>query len=257
MFPLKDNIPTDRTAYVTIAFIVINVLTYFLLQRGGILSGPSDSGVVDYGAIPYEIAHPGKECAIAVGQVVCEGQPGVEGTAPDQPPTLLTIFTSMFMHGSILHLGGNMLFLWIFGNNVEDAMGHVKFVVFYLLGGIAALLAQTVIDLDAAVPTIGASGAVAAVLGGYILLYPHARVVTIIFIVFFFTILELPAMLVLGLWFLLQLAYGYSDIASPAGGGGGVAYFAHIGGFLLGLALIKLFASRQKDYTVPPKYPVY
>ena len=257
MFPLKDNIPTDRTAYVTIAFIVINVIAYFVLQRGGILSGPSDSGVVDYGAIAYEITHPGKECAIAADQIVCEGQPGVTGTAPEQPATIITVFTSMFMHGSILHLAGNMLFLWIFGNNVEDSMGHLKFAAFYLLGGIVALLAQTAIDLNAAVPTIGASGAVAAVLGGYILLYPRARVVTLIFIVFFFTILELPAMLVLGLWFLLQLFYGVAETATPAGGGGGVAYFAHIGGFVCGLLLIKLFASRQKDYTVPPKYPVY
>jgi membrane associated rhomboid family serine protease len=257
VFPLKDNIPTDRTPYVTIALIAINVIAYFLLQRGGILSGPSDSGVIDYGAIPYEITHPGKECAIALGQIVCEGQPGVTGQAPDQPPTILTVFTSMFMHGSLLHLGGNMLFLWIFGNNVEDSMGHVKFLVFYLLGGIAALLAQTAIDPNAAVPTIGASGAVAAVLGGYILLYPRARVITIIFIVFFFTIVELPAMVVLGLWFLLQLFYGAADAATPAGGGGGVAYFAHIGGFIFGLLMIKLFASRKKDYTVPPKYPVY
>jgi membrane associated rhomboid family serine protease len=257
VFPLKDNIPADRTPYVTIAFIVLNVLAYFLLQRGGILDGPSDSGVVDYGAIPYEITHPGEQCAITGQQIACEGQLGVVGGALDQPATILTVFTSMFMHGSILHLGGNMLFLWIFGNNVEDSMGHVKFVAFYLLGGIAALLAQTVIDPDAAVPTIGASGAVAAVLGGYILLYPHARVVTIIFIIFFFTILELPAMLVLGLWFLLQLFYGAAETANPAGGGGGVAYFAHIGGFVFGLLLIKLFASRQKDITVPPKYPVY
>jgi len=257
VFPLKDNIPTDRTPWVTIAFIAINVLAYFLLQRGGILSGPSDSSVVEYGAIPYEIAHPGQECGIALGQIVCEGQPGVAGSAPDQPPTILTIFTSMFMHGSILHLGGNMLFLWIFGNNVEDAMGHARFVAFYLLGGIAALLAQTLIDVNAAVPTVGASGAVAAVLGGYILLYPHARVVTVIFIVFFFTILELPAILVLGLWFLQQVAFGYFNLANPTGGGGGVAYFAHIGGFIFGLAAIKLLANRQKDYTVPPKYPVY
>ena len=163
----------------------------------------------------------------------------------------------MFMHGSILHLGGNMLFLWIFGNNVEDAMGHVRFVVFYVLGGIAALLLQTVIEPNAAIPTVGASGAIAAVLGGYILLYPRARVVTLIFIVFFFTILELPAMAVLGLWFLQQVAFGYFDLANPAGGGGGVAYFAHIGGFVFGLLAIKLFASRRKDYTVPPKYPVY
>ena len=252
MFPLKDNIPTDRTPYLTIVFIVINVLAYFLLQRGGILSGPSDSGVIDYGAIPYEITHPGEQCeVIRDGRAIQCGE-GIGGTA-----TILTLLTSMFMHGSLLHLGGNMLFLWIFGNNVEDSMGHVKFAVFYLLGGIAALLAQTAIDVDAAVPTIGASGAVAAVLGGYILLYPRARVVTVIFIIFFFTILELPAMLVLGLWFLLQLFYGAAEAANPAGGGGGVAYFAHIGGFVFGLLLIKLFASRKKDYTVPPKSPVH
>jgi len=257
VFPLKDNIPTDRTAFVTIAFIAINVIVYFVLQRGGILSGPSDSGVVDYGAIPYEVTHPGKECAITGQQIVCEGQAGVSGTAADQPATILTIFSSMFMHGSILHLGGNMLFLWIFGNNVEDSMGPVKFILFYLLGGVAALAGQIIIEPNAAVPTIGASGAVAAVLGGYILLYPRARVVTLILIIFFFTIIELPAMLILGFWFLQQVAFGYFDLANPAGGGGGVAYFAHIGGFVFGLLAIKLFASREKDYSPPPKYPVY
>ena len=257
MFPLKDNIPTDRTAFVTIALIALNVIVYFVLQRGGILNGPPDSGVVHYGAIPYEITHPGKQCAIAGQQLACEGQPGVSGTAPDQPATLLTIFSAMFMHGSILHLAGNMLFLWIFGNNVEDAMGPVRFIVFYLLGGLAALLLQVAVGPNAAIPTVGASGAIAAVLGGYILLYPQARVITVIFIVFFFTILELPALLVLGLWFLEQVAFGYFDVAQPTGGGGGVAYFAHIGGFVFGLATVKIFANRQKDYLVPPRYPVY
>jgi membrane associated rhomboid family serine protease len=253
VFPLKDNIPTERTPYVTIALIAINVLVYFVLQKGGILSGPSNDGVFHYGAIPYEITHPGEQCDITSnGQFVACGK-GVGG-----PSTIFTILSSMFMHGSILHLGGNMLFLWIFGNNVEDAMGHVRFVVFYLIGGVAALLLQTVIEPNAAIPTVGASGAIAAVLGGYILLYPRARVVTVIFIVFFFTILELPAMAVLGLWFLQQVAFGYFDLANPAGGGGGgVAYFAHIGGFVFGLLTIKLFANRHKDYTVPPRYPVY
>jgi membrane associated rhomboid family serine protease len=161
----------------------------------------------------------------------------------------------MFMHGGILHLGGNMLFLWIFGNNVEDSMGPVKYLLFYLLGGLAALGLQVVVDPSAAVPTVGASGAIAAVLGGYILLYPHARVVTLVFIVIFFTILELPAILVLGLWFLLQVYAGAGDLTNPIGGGGGVAYFAHIGGFVFGLALIKLFADRQKS--VEPRFPVY
>jgi membrane associated rhomboid family serine protease len=161
------------------------------------------------------------------------------------------------MHGSILHLAGNMLFLWIFGNNVEDAMGHVRFAAFYLLGGLAALALQTLVDPNSVVPTIGASGAIAAVLGGYILLYPKARVVTVIFIIFFFTIIELPALLVLGLWFVEQVAFGYFDVSSPTGGGGGVAYFAHIGGFLFGLAAIKLFAQHAKDYSPPPRLPVY
>jgi membrane associated rhomboid family serine protease len=257
VFPLKDNIPTQRTPFITIAFVVINVFVYFVLQKGGIFSGPADSGVVDYGAIPYELTHLGKECGISANEIVCEGQAGVVGSAPSQPPTILTIFSAMFMHGSILHLGGNMLFLWIFGNNVEDSMGPIRFVVFYLLGGIAALLGQVLIAPNSVIPTIGASGAIAAVLGGYILLYPRARVVTVIFIVIFFTIVELPALVVLGLWFLEQVAFGYFDVTNPTGGGGGVAYFAHIGGFLFGLAAIKLFASRDKDYVVPPKYPVY
>jgi membrane associated rhomboid family serine protease len=262
VFPLKDNIPTERTPFVTIALIAINVFVYFVLQKGGILHGPTDSSVIHFGAIPYEITHPGDECdalfgpgSVARSAILCEGVDPVR--VIDTPPTILTIFTAMFMHGSILHLGGNMLFLWIFGNNVEDAMGYVRFLVFYLLGGIAALLGQTLVEPSAMVPTVGASGAIAAVLGGYILLYPRARVITVIFIIFFFTILELPAMVVLGLWFLQQIAFGYFDLASPTGGGGGVAYFAHIGGFIFGLAAIKLFASRDKDYSVPPRYPVY
>lgn len=261
MFPLKDNIPTDRTPFVTIALIALNVIVYFVLQKGGI-SGPSDRGVIHFGAIPYEITHLGKECDAVFGPGgVAQTPPLCEGLNPvrvsNTPPTLLTIFTSMFMHGGILHLAGNMLFLWIFGNNVEDSMGRVRFVAFYLLGGLAALLGQVLIGPNSVIPTIGASGAIAAVLGGYILLYPRARVVTVIFIIFFFTILELPALLVLGLWFVQQVAFGYFDLAQPTGGGGGVAYFAHIGGFLFGLAAIKLFANREKDYSPPPKYPVY
>jgi membrane associated rhomboid family serine protease len=174
-----------------------------------------------------------------------------------------TIFTGMFTHAGLLHLGGNMLFLWIFGNNVEDAMGHVKFVIFYVLGGFAALALQIVIDPNSAVPTLGASGAIAAVLGGYILLYPRARVLTVIFIVLFFTIIEIPAVVVLALWFAQQVLFGYLDLADPTGGAGGVAYFAHIGGFVAGLALVKLFATRRNPaYTGggpgdAARYPVY
>jgi membrane associated rhomboid family serine protease len=152
----------------------------------------------------------------------------------------------MFMHGGLLHIGGNMLFLWIFGNNVEDSMGPVKFLAFYLLGGLAADAGQILVDTGSTVPTLGASGAVAAVLGGYLLLFPRARVVTFIFIIFFFTILELPAVLFLGIWILQQALFAYFDLLQPTGQGGGVAYFAHIGGFLLGLAAVRLFASEAR-----------
>ncbi len=178
--------------------------------------------------------------------------------ASGQAPTWLTILTSMFMHGGLLHIGGNMLFLWIFGNNIEDSMGKGRFVAFYLLGGLVAVLAQTLIEPNAAVPTIGASGAVAAVLGGYALLYPHARVVTLLFIIIFFTIVELPALLVLGAWFALQALSGATEVTQPVGDGGGVAYFAHIGGFLFGLATIKLFANHvHEDYERAHRTPVY
>ncbi|MEA2391170.1 MAG: hypothetical protein QOK31_1279, partial [Solirubrobacteraceae bacterium] len=140
-------------------------------------------------------------------------------------------------------------------NNVEDSMGRVKFVLFYLAGGAAALALQVLVDPSSGVPTVGASGAIAAVLGGYILLYPRARVLTLIFIIIFFTILELPAMLVLGLWFLEQAVFGATNLTHPTGGGGGVAYFAHIGGFAFGLLTIKALARRVKS--VPPRLPVY
>ena len=253
MIPLRDNIPTARPPVVTYAIIIANVLVYFLWQRGGLTLGDPSSphylnNLIDYGAIPYELTHPGDNCEIVSqsGALACEGMRGVTGTAEPQPPTYVTPFTAMFMHGGLLHLGGNMLFLWIFGNNVEDSMGSVKFVFFYVLGGLAALLLQVIVGPNAVVPTIGASGAIAGVLGGYILLFPRAKVVTVIFIIFFFTILELPALLVLGFWFLEQAVMGYFDLAQPSGKGGGVAYFAHVGGFLFGLLAVRAFASRQR-----------
>jgi membrane associated rhomboid family serine protease len=258
VIPLKDDIPTRRFPVLTVAIIAICCAVYFLFEQG--LWGLDNTGndrVLEYGAIPYEVTHPGDECGgTVVGEIACEGQPGVAGTAPDQAPWWVTIFTSMFMHGSLLHLGGNMLFLWIFGNNIEDSMSRVRFVAFYLLGGLAALGLQVVTDPDSAVPTVGASGAIAAVLGAYAILYPRARVITLIFIVIIFTIVELPALLVLGFWFLLQLLPAFSEPVE--GGGGGIAYFAHIGGFLFGLLLIKLFADRvHDDYEAGHRLPVY
>jgi membrane associated rhomboid family serine protease len=254
VLPLKDNIPTRRFPVLTVAIIAICVVVYFGFQQGGI-SGPEDDGVVKYALIPYELTHPGDHCElVGEGQVACEGQEGVRGNAGDQPATLLTLLFAMFMHGSLLHIAGNMLFLWIFGNNIEDSMGRGRFVLFYLGGGAAASLAQVAVDPGSTVPTLGASGAIAAVLGGYALLYPRARVVTLVFIIIFVTVIELPALLVLGAWFLLQLA----DASSQPLTGGGVAYFAHIGGFVFGLLLIKLFANRvHEDYDTVNRLPVY
>ena len=259
MFPLKDDIPTRRFPILTVAIIVACAVVYFVFEQGfWSLGETGNERVIEYGAIPYEITNPGEECArdASQTQIVCEGQPDVTGSAPDQPPWWVTIFSSMFMHGSLLHLGGNMLFLWIFGNNIEDSMSRWRFIVFYLLGGIAALLAQVLIDTNSTVPTVGASGAIAAVLGGYALLYPHARVITLIFIIIIFTVVELPALIVLGLWFVLQLLPAFTQPVVDSGGG--VAYFAHIGGFIFGLLLIKVFANNpHEDYDRQRRLPVY
>ena len=202
--------------------IAINVVMYFGFQEGRWGLPDDDTKTIEYGAIPYEITHPGDQCVVSSDgtQIACgDRRASSRPSAQDQPSTWLTILTSMFMHGSLLHLGGNMLFLWIFGNNIEDSMSRWRFVLFYLLGGVAALLGQTLLDTGSAIPTVGASGAIAAVLGAYALLYPRARVVTLILIIIFFTIVELPALLVLGGWFLLQVLYGSADVAQPTGGG--------------------------------------
>jgi membrane associated rhomboid family serine protease len=238
LFPLKDDIPTRRTPIVTIALIAINVIVYFVFERGlWELGGVGNERVLEYGAIPVEITE------------------GEEVGPPDQPPFVLTLLTSMFLHGSLLHLGGNMLFLWIFGNNIEDSMGRLTFLAFYLLGGFAALGLHVLSDPDSTIPTVGASGAIAAVLGAYARLYPRARVVTLVFIIIIFTVITLPALVVLGLWFVLQLLPAFSE---PSGAGGGVAYFAHIGGFAFGALLIKLFANNvHEDYERAHRIPVY
>jgi len=237
--------------------IAINVFVFVFLQHGGHIGfgAPNDNSLVRWGLIPYEITHPGKHCdLVAGGQVACEGQPGVSGSASPQPNTWVTFFSSIFMHGGFLHIAGNMLFLWIFGNNIEDSMSRWRFVLFYLLGGAVANFAQIAVGPSSTAPGIGASGAIAAVLGGYALLYPRARVITAVILIFFITLLDLPALLVLGGWFALQLL----DAAINSPLGGGVAYFAHIGGFVFGLLLIKLFANRvNREYDQVNRLPVY
>jgi len=237
--------------------IAINVFVYLFLQpKSGIdFSGNSlnQSDLFHYGAVPYELTHPGQHCELIQqgAAVACDKQ------IQNDIPTWATVFTGMFTHAGLLHLGGNMLFLWIFGNNVEDSMGPVRFTIFYLLGGIAALALQVAIGPDSAVPTLGASGAIAGVLGGYIVLYPRARVLTLIFLIIFFTFLELPAVLFLFIWFAQQAVFGAVGLTNPSGNGGGVAYFAHVGGFVFGLLAIRLFAKRLSAAYGQPKYPVY
>jgi membrane associated rhomboid family serine protease len=261
LLPIKDDIPTRRFPIVTVALIAINIFMFFGFQHAKLTTSGAqvdEQVTIKYAAIPYEITHPGKQCAfVASGQIACGPASEVDRAVGQKlPPTWLTILTAMFMHGGILHIAGNMLFLWIFGNNIEDSMNRFVFLGFYLLGGLVAMFAQTVVDPNAMVPTLGASGAIAAVLGAYALLYPRARVVTLVFIIFFVTLLRLPALIVLGGWFLLQLV----DLSAttPGGNGGGVAYLAHIGGFLFGLATIRLFATNvHDDYERPHRLPVY
>ena len=279
MIPLRDNIPTDRFPVVTLVLIAINVFVFLALQGPSFSLSSGDTVdtrfVVEYGAIPYRVTHPDEQCDLVPAEattsgtetLICEGtaeyrqaqEAGVPIEDVDEPPAYLTIFSSMFMHGGWLHIIFNLLFLWIFGNNIEDSMGKARYILFYLLGGVAAVAAQVVVSPDSTVPMVGASGAIAAVLGGYALLYPHARVLTLFF-AFFIFLLEIPAMVLLGLWILLQFLPAVGQLAQPdVGDGGGVAYFAHIGGFIFGLAAIKLFAHRRStEYRgAGPKYPVY
>ena len=224
-----------------------------------------DERIIELGAIPYRLTHPGRNCGVVVAApgagrnlepIVCDGSaerrraeqdPSASVIDLEEPPFWATILTSMFMHGGWLHIIGNMLFLWVFGNNVEDRMGRARFVVFYLLAGLVALYAQALVDTSATVPTIGASGAVAGVLGGYILLHPGARVVTLVFIIFFVTLIEIPAAILLGIWAVLQFLPALGQVGVTDVGGEEVAYLAHVGGFLFGLAMIKLFTARRDE----------
>ena len=223
MIPLRDNIPTRRFPVVTIALIVANVAVFayqFLL-----LPESAQRIIFQYGLIPRELT-------AGVGHVL-------------RPyPVEVTMVTSMFVHGGLFHVAGNMLYLWIFGNNVEDAMGASRFVGFYLLSGLAAAFSQVAVAPNSAIPMVGASGAVSGVLGAYLLLYPHARVLTFIAVFWYWRLIEIPALIVLGFWILVQVANGLVTFNFQ---GGGVAWFAHIGGFAAGVVLIPFFKRR----TVP------
>ena len=211
MFPLKDDNPTYHTPYVTIALIVINVLVFlYELAQGQ----QSQAMVMKFGLVPYELTH------------------GAELTPQLAFPSTLTVFTSMFLHGGWMHLGGNMLYLWIFGNNIEDVLRPIPFIVFYLLSGVAAASLFIATGPSSQVPLIGASGAISGVLGAYVVKWPKARVMTLIFFFFFIRIIWIPAVVVLGFWFILQLFFSVPTIGATDQGG--VAYMAHVGGFAFG-----------------------
>ncbi|RRQ20967.1 rhomboid family intramembrane serine protease [Thiohalobacter thiocyanaticus] len=220
MFPLKDDNPAELPPIITVALIAACVLVFFWQLS---LGQAQQAAVFAFGTVP----------AVLFG--LAELPPELQLI-----PAELTLFTSMFMHGGWMHIIGNMLYLWIFGNNVEDAMGHVRFIVFYLVCGLVAVLAHALPGPESTVPMIGASGAISGVLGAYLLLYPHARVLVAIPFGFIIQTFYLPAVAVLGLWFVIQLL----SSATTAGEGGGVAWGAHIGGFVAGMLLVPLFKQR-------------
>jgi membrane associated rhomboid family serine protease len=219
MIPYKDDNPAILFPFVTIGIIVLNVFV-FLLQV------TAQSGMrqitYSYGAIPHNLLT-------------------LDKTQPLHP--MVTVFSSMFMHGGLFHLGGNMLYLWIFGNNIEDKLGHVRFIVFYVFCGIVAAYSYAFMNTESATPMIGASGAISGILGAYLLLFPRANVHTLIFLGFFITTVKIPALIVIGFWAIIQIINGFLSTGLPRTGG--VAWFAHIGGFLIGLVTIKLWLPRR------------
>ena len=248
MIPLRDNQPTSTFPLVTLLLIAVNVLVYIGQQ---VL--PLDSS---WSLVPYEITH-NTDLNNVVAHFLPSGKPQLYQVPPNTlvhlgphdiyyglspHPLWLTVFTSMFMHGSLLHIGGNMLYLWIFGNNIEDALGKARFLIFYLTCGVAASAAQIAIDPNSLIPNVGASGAIAGVLGAYFILYPEARVLSIVPLFIYF-LAEIRAYWVLLVWIGLQLFQGIMGLGMQRGGG--VAYFAHIGGFFAGVLLISLMGGRS------------
>src|SRR3989337_263892 len=218
MIPLRDDNPTVSFPIVTISLIVLNVIIFFYEVS---LGAQFDTFINTFGAKPLYILN--------------------MASPPGLPSPHLTIFSSMFLHGGFFHVAGNMLYLWIFGNNIEDSMGHFKFIVFYLISGIVAVYIFAFMNPGSTTPMVGASGAVSGVLGAYLVLFPRAKVLTLIPFGFYMQVIRVPAVFVLGFWIVLQILNGMVS----RGSGGGVAWFAHIGGFLAGVVLVGLFKKRR------------
>lgn len=258
MIPIRDANPTRKRAVVVPIFIAINAVVFFFVQPFSL--GPSSQAqVADQfrflscnAAIPFEVMHgerladqPDAEFGSARSRFFAE----VQRQDCPRKSVWLSILFSMFMHGSVLHIAGNMLYLWVFGNNIEDRLGPLRFIMFYVLSGIAATYAQSVLSPDSAVPLIGASGAIAGVLGAYLLMFPRARITTLVIFIFISAV-ELPAVVVLGFWFVLQLFQS----VGPGAADTGVAYMAHVGGFVAGMLLLLLFRPRRH---LPPRASGY
>jgi membrane associated rhomboid family serine protease len=240
MFPYRDENETQRTAIITLSIITVNVFAWLFVQGAGTTLALAQS-VCNFGLIPGELTGliaPGTRFPMGEG-LACATDPGRQFSH---------VLTHMFLHGSWMHLLGNMWFLWLFGNNVEDSMGRLRFIGFYLLCGLAAAAAQIITSPGSAIPMVGASGAISGVMGGYLLLYPTVRVYTLVVLGFFITSMALPAWVMLGYWFLIQFVSGW---VSFGGEGGGVAFWAHVGGFVAGIVLVKLFA--RSDYVAEHK----
>jgi len=217
MIPIRDEIKTHRTPIVTFILIALNIFVFVLQWMAG---ANQDALIYEYALIPGNL------------------------TTSINLDNVSDIFSSMFMHAGFMHLAGNMLYLWIFGDNVEDALGRIKYLLFYLTGGAVAALTHVLFNPNSIIPTVGASGAIAAVLGAYLVLFPQSRVLTFIPIGFFLRLRMVPAAIVLGLWFVLQLFNGVATLAGPDVAG--TAFWAHIGGFVAGVLMAKLFAPRRR-----------
>ena len=261
MIPLKDDIPTATTPVVNITLLVVTSLL-FIAQLGDVGDGPSM--VERYGMIPARVLHPDQPIEVVervvvpttIGPMV---QEHVRPAAPADVPDWLTLLTCVFLHGGWMHFLGNMWFLWIFGDNVEDRLGHVGYAAFYLGCGVAASLTHLATGPSSVIPTIGASGAIAGVMGAYLLLYPRARILTLVPLFVFIQFINLPAAVFLGVWFLMQLFQGTGSLGDVASGG--VAWWAHIGGFVVGAAVAWFMRERGRLQPqveiIPPRPPPY
>jgi membrane associated rhomboid family serine protease len=259
MLPLKDYNPTTTRSVIVPIIIGINIVIFFLVQPFSIgATSPEQQRQQEIDQVVFYSCHAAIPIEVAHGKALVDLQPSdEEGSAAQgfeqrycpHKSVWVSILYSMFLHGSLLHIGGNMLFLWVFGNNIEDKLGKVKFVFFYLIAGLVATYAQTLVSPSSGGPLIGASGAIAGVLGAYIVLFPRARVRTLI-IFFLITFVDLPAYVLLGIWFALQLL----QTVGPAATAGGVAYMAHVGGFVAGMLMLLIFRPRRD---APPRQTVY